>query len=257
MPRQHGAWAMLVVPCAIGAALAWQDGQLPSYIAPMFATWVAGYFAFNAASGFLKSPRSRRGSWLGALGLYSAGALAAGLLTLWEAGPAPAWWLVGFAPPLVVALVLAARRDERNLAGGLLTVLLASAMLLVVSFPDPTVMLADPAFPHAAVLSALVFGYFGGTVFHVKAMIRRRHELAWRNLSIGWHALWTLLTAAGVITGHVGRWWPLFFLVATIRAWLLPVIAERRPVRPLVVGLVEIALSAALLVIAVAEQPIG
>lgn len=248
---------MLVVPFAVGAVLVWQDGRLPTYVAPMFATWVLGYFAFNAASGLLKSPAGRRSRWLLALGVYGTGALITGLLTVWETGPGPWWWLAGFALPLLVALWLAARRDERNLAGGLLTVLLAAAMVLVVRFPDPLAMPTDAAFPDTAVLAGLVFGYFGGTVFHVKAMIRRRHQLSWRNVSIAWHAVWTLLAAAGVITGYVDRWWPLFFLVTTIRAWLLPAIAERRRVPPRVIGIVEIVLSLALAVTAVVEQPIG
>ncbi|MCW5953563.1 MAG: YwiC-like family protein [Propionibacteriaceae bacterium] len=250
LPNQHGAWAMLVVPFAVGTILCWRAGGLQVYLLPMLATWILGYFAFHAASGLLKSPPSRRYRWLPALAVYGTASLAAGLATVWLAGPAVLWWPAVFALPLGVALWLASRRQERHLAGGMLTTLLASAMVLVARFPDPLAMPADPAFPAAGLLAAVTFGYFGGTVLHVKSMIRNRGQLAWRNASIGWYAAWTVGTAGLVIAGALGRAWPVFFLVATVRAWLLPVIASRRAVRPLAIGLVEIALSAALLALA-------
>lgn len=252
LPNQHGAWAMLVVPFAAGAILCLQDDRLPAYVAPMFATWVLSYFAFHAASGLLKAPRSRRGRWVPALAVYGVATLGAGLLTVWEAGTAVLWWLLIFLIPLAVALWLASRRQERHTIGGMLTVLIASTMVLVVRFPDPTSMLPDPAFPEAAILAALVFGYFGGTVLHVKAMIRRRGELAWRNVSIAWHALWTVAGAALTVAGHLDRWWALYFFATTARAWALPTIAARRPVRPLVIGMIEVGFSLTLLVLVAA-----
>ena len=262
VPNQHGAWAMLVVPFAAGVILCWRAGTLGLYLIPMFATWLLGYFAFHAASGLLKSAPARRRRWVPALALYGTGTLIAGLATVWltsgTAGTVPGvpagqgtvlWWLAVFGVPLGAALWLASRRQERHLAGGLLPTGLAAAMLLVARFPDPLAMLADPALPAAALLAAMTFGYFGGTVLHVKAMIRERGRLAWRNASIGWHAAWTVATAGLVIGGLLTRAWPAFFLITTIRAWLLPVIAGRRVVRPLAIGLVELALSAALLVL--------
>lgn len=246
-PNQHGAWAMLVVPFGVGTILGWRDGLLPLHLLPMFTTWMLGYFAFHAASGWLKSPPARRRRWLPALTTYALATLATGLMTVWLAGPVVAWWLAVFAPPLVFALWLASRREERHLAGGLLTTLLASLMVLVARFPDPIAMLTDPALPPAALLTAATFGYFGGTVLHVKALIRHRGQLAWRNASIGWHAAWTIAAAGLAMAGTANRVWPIFFLITTLRAWLLPTIAERRQLRPRVIGIIEIVLSATLL----------
>lgn len=240
---------MLVVPFAAGTILSWRAGQLAIHLGPMFATWMLGYFAFHAASGWLKSPPARRQRWLPALALYGLATLLAGLATVWLAGPGVLWWLAIFAGPLGVALWLASRRNERHLAGGLLTTLVASAMVLVVRFPDPLAMPSDPVFVPTALVAAIMFGYFGGTVFHVKAMIRERGRLAWRNASIGWHAICTIATAALVVTDHLNRAWPVFFLVTVTRAWILSGIAERRVVRPRVVGVIEILLSCTALTI--------
>jgi hypothetical protein len=247
LPSQHGAWAMLTVPFAAGTILCWRDGQLALHLVPMFATWMLGYFAFNAASGWLKSPPARRRRWLPALAVYGTATLTTGLLTVWLAGPRVLWWLAVFAAPLGVALWLASRRKERHLVGGLLTTLVASMMVLVVRFPDPMAMPDDPAFVPATVLAAISFAYFGGTVFHVKAMIRERGQLAWRNASIGWHTAWTVVAAGLSVAGMLDRIWPAFLLVTTARSWALPAIAERRPVRPRAVGIMEIGLSVVLL----------
>lgn len=246
---------MLVVPFAAGTILSWWNGPVPIHLVPMFATWILGYFAFHAASGWLKSPPARRRRWLPALMAYGLATLLAGLITVWLAGPAVLWWLPAFAGPLGVALWLASRRKERHLAGGLLTTLVASAMVLVVRFPDPSAMLGDPAIVPTALLATIMFGYFGGTVFHVKAMIRERGHLSWRNASIGWHTAWTLTTTALVLTSQLNRLWPAFFLLTTLRAWLLPVIAERRhPPRPLTIGMIEILLTVILLATVVATS---
>jgi hypothetical protein len=255
LPNQHGAWAMLIVPFAAGTILSWRDGRLAIHLMPMFITWVLGYFAFHAASGWLKSPSARRRRWLPALSLYGLASLLAGLTTAWLAGPSLLWWLAVFATPLGAALWLASRRKERHLAGGLLTTLIASAMVLVVRFPNPLAMLDDPAFLSTALLAAIMFGYFGGTVLHVKAMIRERGSLAWRNASIAWHTIWTITTTVLVLTGQLSRVWPVFFLLTTIRAWALPTIAERRhPPGARAIGLVEILLTVVLLVTVVATS---
>lgn len=95
-------------------------------------------------------------------------------------------------------------------------------------------------FGHAARPTFLaVFAYFMGTVLYVKTMIRERGSIGYRRASVGYHPMVFVLAT----------WWhPLlgvFFGLALARAWLLP----GRALRPVHVGIVEIALSAALLVI--------
>ena len=62
VPAQHGAWAMLVVPYAVGVLTRVRDGlPLPWFLAPLLAFWLLAYFAFNAVSVWLKAHPARRG----------------------------------------------------------------------------------------------------------------------------------------------------------------------------------------------------
>ena len=60
VPKQHGAWAMLVVPYLAGLLVRVHDGAgVPAFAYPLFGFWLAGYFAFNAASTWLKAAPSK------------------------------------------------------------------------------------------------------------------------------------------------------------------------------------------------------
>src|ERR1019366_9068822 len=56
VPNQHGAWAMLIVPFAVGAL---DTGPSWRHLPLLFA-WLAGYFAFFAAGLWLRSRGKRR-----------------------------------------------------------------------------------------------------------------------------------------------------------------------------------------------------
>ena len=51
MPNEHGAWAMLIVPFAVGAL----DAGPKLATLPLLFAWLAGYFAFFAAGLWLRS----------------------------------------------------------------------------------------------------------------------------------------------------------------------------------------------------------
>ena len=93
VPQQHGAWAMLVVPYVSGVVLRAESGGLPAYLVPLLPFWLLGYFAFSAASLWLKAPAGRRGRLVRPLGTWLAASAVAGLLTLLLAGPQILWWV--------------------------------------------------------------------------------------------------------------------------------------------------------------------
>lgn len=246
VPKQHGAWAMLLTPFAIGASERARANTAGWWLVSLLLCWVLGYFAFNAASLWLRStPRRRPERQLPVL-VYAGASAAFGILTATVVGWSLLWWIIPFLPLLGATLWLVTHGKERSVASGGLTVAAASLMTLVARFPDPSALLGtfDTSSTQRVLgLTLAVFGYFFGTILYVKTMIRERGSQTWLNVSLGWHTLCTASAAGAVLWAGAGRWWPLFFLVTTVRAWILPKMAEKRPVRPLFVGAFEAVLT--------------
>lgn len=239
---------MLVVPFVAGVILRLQAGAgAPPFSWTLVAFWMLGYFAFNAASLWLKAHPARRRPLLAPLGTYAAASTVLGVATLLLAGPGILGWAPAYLVLLAPALVLAARRHERATLGGGLTTAAASLMALVVVCPDPATVLAwaSPA-PQAARLAGLLFAYFFGTVLYVKTNIRERGSSAFYAASVGWHTLATLATALPLPGGPAPAWAVLFAL-ATLRAAWVP--RHTPPLSPARIGLVEVAFCVAILLI--------
>lgn len=243
VPLQHGAWAMLVVPFAFGVVLAVRAGAAGWHLVALFAFWMLGYFAFNAASGWLKASARRRPGYVRPLLTYAAASALCGVTTLALGGWAMAGWAVAYLPLVAPALWLASRRRERATIGGALTVAAACLMVLVVRFPDPRALLAaGPDAVGAGLVALLLFGYFFGTVLYVKTNIRERNSRGYLVASVAWHAAWTLLAFGLGALGAAPWWWAAFFAVTTARAALVP----GRGWSPKRLGLVEGGLCVAL-----------
>ncbi|QLQ15057.1 MAG: YwiC-like family protein [Micropruina sp.] len=248
VPNQHGAWAMLLGPYLAGVILRLRDADWQPYVIPLLACWLLGYFAFHAASLWLKAAPARRGRYRPALITYAAFSGTAGLLTLLLAGPGLAGWALPFVPLLVPALWLAWRRNERAVTGGGLTVAAASLMALVARFASPSEFLAawpGSAAQRAVALALVLFGYFFGTVLYVKTMIRERGRPEWLAASLGWHGALTLAALVWAWpAGGPGAWfWTGFFALTLVRSWTIPRLARTRPITPKTVGLIEVAFS--------------
>lgn len=246
VPNQHGAWAMLVVPFAVGTVARLESGEPSWFLVPLLLCWIAGYFAFFAASGWLKAPASRRGAWVRPFVIAAAITLLSGIATLVLAGPRLAWWIPGFVVLLTPALLLARLRRERDWTAGALTVAAASVMTLVARYPDPTQMLAAQDLTRMLVHTGATFAYFFGTVLYVKTNIRERGSRTFYAASVGWHVAATILAGALGAAGLAPWWWTVFFLAATARAVVVPRLVPA--LTPRTIGLVEGVFSAALVV---------
>ena len=104
---------MLIVPYLAGVALSVRAGAWDPVVLPLLATWLLGYFAFNAASLWLKAAPARRGRLRAPLLTYVSASAGFGLVSLALAGWGLLGWVVPFSPLLAGALVLAGRRNER------------------------------------------------------------------------------------------------------------------------------------------------
>lgn len=239
---------MLAVPLISGSTLRSPPDGVRSVL--LSGCFVLGYFGFFAASQWLKSPPRRRGRHLPPLVTHSTASVVLGLFALSLTGPALLGWVPVFALLLIPALWLASRRNERALTGGALTTAAACLMTLVLTHDSPAVMLTDwPASRAAVLVSTFLFGYFFGTVLHVKSLIRERGNTRIERASLIWHLCWTIgsLLSWGWQPGWL---WASFFALATLRTAVLPKVARTRPVRPATLGVIEVVLSALALVCA-------
>ena len=218
MPNQHGAWAMLATPLAVGIL-----ASGPAWIhVPLTAFWFAGYLAFFATGLWLKS--GRRPRYLPPVRAYAVLAALLGLLTL-ALDPGLLRWVPLFVVPLVVGLVASARRDDRSLWSGIATSAGSSLMVLVAYDAG-----GGTDWARAWTLTGVIAAYLVGTVLYVKSMIRERGEDRYQWLSALAHG------AVTVTMTWVDAWLTLVFALLTIRAAVLP--AYR--LTPKVVGIGEV-----------------
>ncbi|MFV0428942.1 MAG: YwiC-like family protein [Arachnia sp.] len=220
VPNQHGAWAMLVTPYALGAVWAAVHGRMDVGVVLLLPFWVVGYFAFFAVSQWLKSGLKPRFVAASLTYLCLAGVLGLAVVLL---RPSWLWWIGAFAPLAAVALWSSWRRRERSLLSGGVTVAVACLLPLVIATPGPGVQVPLG-------LAAVCFAYFFGTVLYVKTMIRERDSRGYLVLSVAWHGAW--IAGVWALPGMVT--WPLSLLfgLLAVRSALVPWLARRRGIRP-------------------------
>lgn len=252
IPKQHGAWAMLIVPLVTGVVLRSRVAPLDWWLIPLAFAVFTGYFGFNALSLQLKAAPRRRAAYRLPNLVYGLATLVLGLAVLLLGGWPIVAWLPVALPLAALAIWLASRRQDRAVASGFATVALAMGVGLVVRFHTPDELFAGwPAgLPDALVFVAL-FGYFFGTVWHVKALIRERGQRPARVRALVWHGAMVVAATFATAAGWASVWWIAFFVLATARTWYLtrPELAGRY--RPLHIGVLEIVLSVIITVIAV------
>ncbi len=244
---------MVVVPGLLGAVFAVDAGRTTWAQALLFLTWVTGFFAFNAASGVLRAAPPQRRRWLPAVITYTCVTAVLGLLALLVVGWELLWWVAAYLPLLGTALILAVTHRERSLLGGLVTVAAACFTLPLIALGGSSTPPEPGVGVELVTLTGLIFGYFGGSVFYVKTMIRERGRRRWLAASLIWHLAWLTIAAFWAMWPTLA--WPAFFALTAGRAWLMPFVAKRRRVAPLTIGLVEIGFT--LLAVAIAVTGIS
>lgn len=285
---------MLIVPFIVGVVLRSRAGEPGgAWLIPLAAAEFAAYFAFNALGLWLHAAPARRAGFRPALITYTAITAVTAVLVIVLGGRPLLGWLPVALPLMAWAIWQASRKQDRSVTSGLATVALAVGMGVVIRFTSPSQIVSSPedALRDIAVFVAL-FGYYAGTVWHVKSLIREWGNRQTRRDSIIWHVAFMALTTAAAAAKLLTPAWPVFFAVCTARTWWLSAppatrstsnsttqsisgsttqfpphsatAAETRRVtvppatdppprrpRPLQIGLLEIAMSVAALVIAI------
>mgnify|MGYP001176810293 CR=1 FL=1 len=187
LPRQHGAWAMLIIPFLFGMFAA---GPAPVH-ALLFAGWLLAYL-FSYAG--LQWIRTRKERFRKPACLYG-GLLApiGAALMVWR--PALAIYALPYLPLLAVNAYYARRNRERAFVNDLIAVVQFSLMTFVAYTAG-----GGDDWRVPAELFALSVAYFTGTIFYVKTMIREKHSIHYYRASVGYHLV---LLAAGAVWSPV------------------------------------------------------
>ena len=231
IPRQHGAWAMLLLPVLLGvAASALSPWQLVVAV-----TALAAYLASVTAQTWTRSRRPP--AYLLPIAVYGTVAVVLGLILL-LAFPPLALAAVVVVPTGVVVFRGAQPGTRRDLANSLAQVAQALVLVPVTAWVSGT---WDPE--RVIAYTCVAAGYQLGTVLVVRSVLRERGNDAFAALSVGFHLLLVALAALFL---------PLpYALVAAglaVRAAGLPAAQRRmaggpRQLRPIHVGIVEIVAS--------------
>jgi len=237
MPRQHGAWAMLLLPILVGIAASRPD----AWHVLLGAAAVTGYLASATLQAWSRSRRSpvyRRP-------LVAYGAAFASLsLPLVAAFPALLLVLVVAVPAGLIVAGGAKPGTKRDLANSL--ALVAQALVLV-----PAAAWVSGAFDAATVTVAtgVTAGYLVSSVLAVRSVIRERSNTRFALGSAAFHLALVALAAWSLPPAYVA-----VTVLLNVRAIALPLLQRRlargsRPLRPVHLGIVEIVSS--ILVVAV------
>ena len=229
-PKQHGAWAFLIVPLLLGSFLG-----SANWVGSVFAlTWITAYpVSYFGGRAFLT--RVRRGSWTtrARSELRSAipwasialiGAIALVVMRPWILMPGAliaALWSV--------SIYLSWLGRERGITNDLLLVVLASVapvLMYSVANDQRSLNLVPRSIWVAAVVSLL---FFVSSVLHVKALIRGAKDRRWHIVSIGFHVVALL---ALVLATH---WW----LVIPFTLALGRTVVMKPGLRPGKIGAIE------------------
>jgi hypothetical protein len=243
IPRQHGAWAMLLLPLLVGVAASrphpWQvvlaGAALSAYLV---SASVQAWIRARRPPAY-QAPIAAYGGLFAILGFALVVVFPALLLALVVAGPATFLVLGGARPG-----------TRRDLANSLAQVV--QALVLV-----PAAALVSGVFEAGPVVTAtaIAAGYLVGTVLVVRSVLRERGNEAFAALSIGFHAV--LVGLAVVLLPPV---YAVLGVALALRAATLPVLQRRlaggpRPLRPIHVGIVEIVASIAVVAVAFLAPP--
>ncbi len=170
LPKEHGSWAMLTIPLALGAAIApvWQWRVVILFVAAL------GFFLVRFPLATLVKTRKRGTTqapflwrWAAIYAVISAGA--GGWLVLNQT----LWWLAAmgvFGTALVgFHLWLVARRQEMSAVGEL-----AGIMGLTLGAPMAYYVSSGSLDGTAITLWIINALYFGGTVYYIKLKVRQQ-----------------------------------------------------------------------------------
>lgn len=205
MPKQHGAWAMLIIPFLFSVIL----GNPKFGHIPLFFAWLFLYLCTYPFLMALKRTKKQK-HFIKWFIIYLIPAL---IFLIYPVVDEPRLIYFGLAmvPFFFINMYFSKKRNDRALTNDIIAVIIFGIGGLATYFYGTGTI--DQT---AILLFFLVFFYFLGTIFYVKTMIREKKNVVYKYVSWGYHIG---LQVVLVIIGQFGL--ALAYLFSTIRAIVL------------------------------------
>lgn len=221
IPREHGAWAMLIVPFLLG--------MFTSNVTWLHLVFFIGVLAFYIASGsfftMVRQSKLKRQALPPFLICVSIGLI----FTIPVLYIIPYIIYIGLLiiPFFTLNIVFAKLKKERLFINDIVAIIALSFLVLIAYFIGSGVIDTK-----ALVLMLINIIFFTASVFHVKTLIREFGNKSFALQSDAFHGI--------IVLGFFIFSMPivaLVFLVSTLKSWFVP----KKRYKPIQIGLVEIA----------------
>lgn len=222
IPREHGAWAMLIVPYIIGM---FASKATVSHLL-FFIGVLAFYFSSGPLLAWIRQPKLRKEA-SPAFFIY---------ITIGLVFTIPFLFLmpkliligIGVVPFFLLNLLFAKLKKERLFINDLFAIVALSFLVLIAYF------IGNGEINNRSLLLQFInIIFFTASVFHVKTLIREKGNILFLKVSNVYHAF-TIGLFAFIGLPMIA----LIFLFTSVKAWFMP---KTRRYKPLQIGLIEIA----------------
>ncbi len=222
IPREHGAWAMLIVPYLLG--------MFSSKVTWLHLLFFVGIFAFYFASAplltFVRQPKLKN-VVIPSFVIYISIGLIFTLPILYKMPKIAIIGLFIF-PFFVLNIYFAKQKKERLFINDLMAITGLSFLVMIAYYIG--VGLIDEK---VIILMGINIIFFTASVFHVKTLIREKGNSNFLFASNIFHGLSILLF---LMLGY--PFVAIVFLVSSLKAWFMPKTKRHKPMQ---IGLIEIA----------------
>ncbi|MEC1736683.1 YwiC-like family protein [Bacillus mojavensis] len=219
IPKQHGAWAMLLIPFCLGTV---KGGAVLWHI-PLFLGWLFLYLAVYPVTLALKKKQiNAYQKWI----FYYSVPACSFLLAAVIHKPSFIWLAFSLLPLFLIHVYYARRKNERALLNDFAGVFFFCAGGFASCWLGTKTLNGWAWFIFAQ--SSL---FFIGSSFYVKSVIREKNNRGFAYWSWGYHLLLPLLSAA-----FGAGWAVLAFIPSSLRAWFFH--GKKWPVQT--IGILEI-----------------
>ncbi|MBB5174821.1 YwiC-like family protein [Texcoconibacillus texcoconensis] len=221
VPREHGAWAMLIVPYWIGAAVS----GITLWHIIFFLAIFSFYFAQGPILSYIRNPKKNRDVGPSLTVYLSIGAVFLIPVLISE----PTIMILGLpvVPLFLINLWFAYRKNERAFTNDVVAITCLSWLLVLAYYLGEETISSE-----ALALFAWTIAFFVASVFHVKSLIREKKNRTFHRISFAYHILLVILPI--VMQAYL---LVIPFLASALKTTFIPV---NRYGKPMHIGVAEI-----------------